>query len=363
MSRTLRTVLFLVLLGLAACADPGAAPPSAEEAAALERASVEAVIRPGILELRRWREPRQRVVIDRAGIAAGPVGAPLTRKLFVEPGRLEDLQFFVRTYAPFRQRSEGGELAFGGQGRFRAGPVERRMILEWARKVAAEIGGQEGGGTSYGLVLSWHRGGAVGTCDDLAVYLSGEVRAKACAWDQEVRGRLRPEPLARMYGWYERLRPFQEAGAIETERAQAPARLTFAGRGSGAGSPEDVAELRTLAAGLYRELALRRGPLPAEPGEALVPPAAPGRPRGARGEAPPEPSPKPLPPLLLPEIPPGIPPRPDAKLPPFVMPPPREGDQTGQAGQLPAGRPGGSQPLLAAEEDDQRGRHGSHQRQ
>ena len=167
------------LLGLLWCGGPGAAPRH-DGSVPAERASVEAEIRPGLIELRRWREPRQQVVIDRAGVSIGPVGAPLVRKLFVEPERLQDLLNFVRTSAPFRQRSAAGELAFGGQGPVKAGPVEQRMIFEWARKVAAEVEGAPRE-ASYGLVLAWHRGEAAGSCDDVAIYLDGEVRASSCA--------------------------------------------------------------------------------------------------------------------------------------------------------------------------------------
>lgn len=269
----------LTAMSLCACGGPPAGPTPEEEAAAAERASVAAEVRPGVVELRRWREPRQRVVIDRAGVSAGPVGSPLVRKLFVEPGRLQDFLYFVRTYAPFRQRTGSGELAFGGQGPVKAGPVEQRTILEWARKVAAEAGGPAASSASYGLVLAWHRGGAVGSCDDVAVYLDGEVRASSCAWGEEIRGRLRPEPLARLYAWYDQIQPFQEAAGMETGSGQAPARLTFAGHGLRRASGDETAALRTLAAALHRELAVRRGgPLPPPP--APTPPQKPA-PRGA----------------------------------------------------------------------------------
>lgn len=314
------TAIGLTAICTTACGGPGSAPPSAEDAAAAERASVAAEVRPGIIELRRWREPRQRVVIDRAGVSAGPVGTPLVRKLFVDPSRLQDFLYFVRTYAPFRQKTASGELAFGGQGPVKAGPVEQRSVFEWVRKVAAEAGGPAERDASYGLVLAWHRGGAVGSCDDVAVYLDGEVRASSCAWGEEIRGRLRPEPLARLYGWYDQLQPFQEAAGLEAASGQAPARLTFAGQGPRTSSADEITDLRSLAATLHRELAVRRGgPLP--------PPTPPPPPRSASPKtAAATPAPEaPGPSLLVPPTTPAPLQAPQA-LGPGVMPPPPAGE-------------------------------------
>jgi len=312
------TLLWLVLLGLIgtlgpmgmiACGGPGTMPPPGDGAAPPQRAPAEVAIRPDLIELRRWQEPRQRVVIDRAGLWIGPLGEPPVRKLFVDPGRLDDLLFFTRTYAPFRQRSAAGELVFGGQGPVKAGSIEQRMILEWARKVAAEAeSGQSE--SSYGLVLAWHRGGAEESCDDLAVYLDGEVRAGSCAWPDESRGRLRPESLARLDAWYGRLKPFQQTSGVEAGHGQVPVRLTFAGRGPGEASPQDAAALQSLAAALHRELARRRGEAP--------PPVAPGN---AEGAPEPESTEAPAPSLLLGPTPPSRLPPPRAVLPAFIPPP------------------------------------------
>ena len=310
-------LLCLTAIWSTACGEPPAVPPHGDEGTAAERAAVEAAVRPGVLELRRWREPRQRVVIDRAGPSAGAVGEPLVRKVFVEPGRLQDFLYFIRTYAPFRQKTANGELAFGGQGPVRAGAVEQRMIFEWARKVAAETGGSAGGG-SYGLILAWHRGSATGSCDDLALYLDGEVRASSCAWGgEEMHGRLRPEHLARLYAEYEEIQPFQDAAGVEAGNGQAPARLTFAGRGARRASTEETVAFRTLAAALHRELAIRRGgPLP--------PPPTPQPDSPEAQKKPPVPE-APGPSLLVPPAPPARLPVPQA-LPPGAMPPPPADD-------------------------------------
>ena len=316
-----RSWLALTLLCLVACGGPEAVPPAKQGAAPAERASVAAEIRPGLLELRRWREPRQRVVIDRAGVLIGPAGGPLVRKLFVEPGRLEDLLYFLRTYAPFRQRSVAGELAFGGQGPVRAGAVERRMILEWARKVTAEMEAAQSQ-DAYGLVLAWHRGGVAGSCDGLAVYLDGEVRASSCAWPDESRGRLRPEVLARFVQWNAQWKPFQQASGMEAGRGRVPVRLTFAGRGARDASPRDVVALQALAAALHRELAVRRGGVP--PPQPVAPGSAEAEGEVESAEAP---APEAGPALLVPPAPPAPLPPPRAALPDYIPPPPDEDEK------------------------------------
>jgi hypothetical protein len=308
-----RSWIGLALICLAACGGPAAVPPADGSAAPAESASVKAEVRPGLIELRRWREPRQRVVIDRGGLSIGPAGGPLVRKLFIDPERLEDLLAFLRTYAPFRQRSATGELAFGGQGPVRAGAVEQRMIAEWVRKVTAEV---EAGQSqdSYGLILGWQRGGVTGGCDSLAVYLDGEARASSCVWPGESRGRVRPEVLARLDRWYDQWQPFQQALGTESGQSRVPVRLTFAGRGSQAAPAQDLDALQSLAAALHRELALRRSgavpaPQPAAPDEK-------GKPKSEEA-----PVPEAGPSLLAPPAPPARLPPPRAVLPAFVQPP------------------------------------------
>ena len=137
------------------------------------------------------------------------------------------------------------------------------MILEWSRLVAAEVTAGRSGG-SYGLIFAWHRGGAVGICDDLAVFLSGEVRASSCGWGDEVRGRLAVEPLARLYGWFDNLAPFQEGSEESTEREPRSLPAGLRRPGPQAGDAGEIAAMRAFAPELHRELAARR------PGTAAV---------------------------------------------------------------------------------------------
>lgn len=279
-----KIVGLVALIGLAGCGgpEPAKAPPAAQEAK----------VRPGTVELRRWQAPAERVVIEPGGVALGASGEPLTHYLFFSPDRSEDLQAFVRVYAPFRVSTTRGDLAFGGRGKVAADPAEQRMIVEWSRWVAAEVAAGRGG-ASYGLIFAWHRGGAVGSCDDLSVFLTGEVRASSCSWGDEVRGRLAAEPLARLYAWFDGLAPFQEGGEEGTGQIREPSRLVFAGQGTKPATPGEIAAMRAFAPALHRELAARRpgavapvvgeGEVAASTERLLVPPetAAAGRPTAA----------------------------------------------------------------------------------
>jgi hypothetical protein len=284
----------LLLLALAAAACGGEAPPERPAAGARPAASPARRAEPqGLIELRRGRNPQEVVLIGRGGSLVGPAGGALHRILFSSRERAADLRFLVRRYAPFRMAVAGGELVFRGRGRVRANPVERRMIAEWARLVAIEAGGGRGS-AAYGIVLAWHRGGTTAICDDVAVYLTGEVRASSCSWEEEVRGRLTSEALARVYDWFDRLAPFQSGGGEADLAGGTESRLIFAGRGKERAGRSETAEIQAFAPALFRELAARRPAAPAPP------PPAQGTPAAERREpAKPAGPPPPVPPRLL----------------------------------------------------------------
>lgn len=211
------------------------------------------------MELRRGQAPRELVRIGVRGAIIGPADGPLAWKLFVEPRRASDAWYFLNTYAPFTRSAPEGELVFRGRGKAKAGPVQQRMIFEWTRQVAAEVAGSRTG-AAYGLLLAWHQGGPSGICEDVVLYLTGEAVATACGWDQEIRGRLDPNQLGRVYGWFDRLQPFQMAsGRNEDARTGVlETRVIFAGRGARPATASEQAEIRSFAASLFAELAARR---------------------------------------------------------------------------------------------------------
>jgi hypothetical protein len=218
------------------------------------------------------------VWIHLRSVVIGPAPGPLARMFFAGSRRSDVVWYLVRTYAPFERKTAEGDLSFHGQGRVKAGPVEQRMIFEWARRTAAEAAGGQGG-MAYGLVLAWHLGSSSLDCQDLAVDLTGEAAATSCAWDGEMRGRLEPGALARLYAWFDRLGPFQAGGAQTADSLRPGAletRLIFAGQGKRPATAAEQAEIQSFAAAVFAELAARRGgatppPAAAPPGKGAAP--------------------------------------------------------------------------------------------
>lgn len=360
MKRCLPIVL-LFACGLAACdsgdlpkdlappADPGAS-------ASPEKAPAQGPGKGALVELRRWRDPGELVLVGQGGVLSGPADGPFVRTVFSGRERAEDLRSFVRSYAPFRMPVPGGEVVFRGRGREKPGPVERRMIAEWARVVATEAAGGRSG-SPYGLVLSWHRSGGAGICDDVTVYLTGEVKAASCSWEREARGRLAPATLARVYEWFDELAPFQTGGGQEDRAGGTQSGLIFAGKGKREATPAEIARMQALPPALFRELS-GRAPVPDAPAGMTSAPPPPvgespaGLPPGTRLLLPPRPTVRSGPRsgtevvLHFPEEPPAVPvpPPPPAATPttapgPRPAPPARTSPPAARSPQAPAERP------------------------
>lgn len=277
--------LLPLLAMLGACGKPPQAKPAPAKKEAAEAMGI---------ELERGTDPRERVWIGTRGVVIGLVSRPPERKLFVDPHRSDMAWYLLRTYAPFERKEPEWDLSFRGQGRAKAGAAEQRMIFEWARQTAAEAAGSQGG-TAYGLAFTWHQGGSSLDCEDVAVYLTGEAVASSCAWDGEAQGWLEPGALGRLYGWFDRLAPFQ-GGGDQTQESLRPGaletRLVFAGKGAKQATAAEEAEVQSFGAALFTELAARRN-------EAAPPPQPPvGAPQGKT--AAPVPAPVPVSHLLLP---------------------------------------------------------------
>ena len=223
------------------------------------------------MELRRGANPQELVHIGVQGVTIGPAGEPLALQLFSDPGRSDSAWYFLRTYAPFELKSPQGDLVVHSTGRVSAGPVEKRMILEWARSVAAEAADPRVTET-YGLALAWHQGGSSGICRDVVLYLTGKAVASACGWDKTVEGRLDPTALGQVYGWFDRLKSFQTgAGEQDMRQGSLETRLVFAGHGNHPAGADEQAEMQTFGAALYGELAARREAAVPAPSSLLLP--------------------------------------------------------------------------------------------
>jgi hypothetical protein len=298
----------LLLLGTAACGPGGGASGRAARKARPVAFQLPAVA----IELQRGTDPRELVRIGTRGVAIGTVKEPLEWKLFADSRRADEAWYLLRTYGSFRETTPGMALAFNGQGKVKPGAAERRMIGEWARKVASEAADGRAA-AAYGLALSWRQGGSSGICSDVAVYLTGEVAATACGWAGESRGRLEPAALNRLYEWFDRLRPFQAGNETQegpNPRTALDTRLIFAGGGKRTAMAAEQEEMLAFAAELFAELAARKGVVP-PPAEAAPAPGspAPAEPPPARLLLPPAAMSPRLEetPLQFPEKPPPVP--------------------------------------------------------
>lgn len=293
-----------------------------------------------VVDWKRSLTPPVRVVLGIGGVAGGPTEGPIVPYLYPEAGLAESAHYLSRTYAGFQARLANGEMVFYGLGRVRPGPVEQRMVVEWARRAAATLaagaGGSSASGGAYGLALSWHRGGSVGNCESVSVLLTGEARAEACAWGEPVTGRLQTAALSRVYDWFDTLGAFQES-ELGVPGESEPARLVFAGQGTRGPTRQEIVAIESFAAALLRELAARRkGGAPAP---AATPAASPTPPAPLETAAP-------LPRLLLPQEAgsPALPPL--ARLAPAVPPrPPAPSPLAGESGGMGGGTSGRRSPL------------------
>jgi hypothetical protein len=197
------------------------------------------------------------LVVGRDGVAFGPCGGLQVPGKLVNPERAAELEDFVATFAPFEGDTPAGAVIFHGTGQDTANPDEQRMIAEWARLVALEAESGRGG-TSWGLVLAWHReGGIAGFCDDLTVYVTGQAYAASCRRDPPAtvaQRRLTADELARIYGWVDTLAGWEYR---EGDLAVADGMLVtvvFSGAGDAAATESDQQAVATFAQALFTEM-------------------------------------------------------------------------------------------------------------
>jgi hypothetical protein len=189
--------------------------------------------------------------IGAAGVVFGPCDGVPFGGIFGQPDRRTDLMEFAETYAPFTATTAAGDVEFKGKGVRLATPAEQRMIAEWARLVALEA---EAGrsGASWGLALAWHRedtaAGGRALCDDVTVYVTGEVYVASCASDPAqtvAHYRLGAADLEHLYALVDTYAGF--------EHAQGTQRMLFSGAGTVQAPADVVAEMASFAQRLLGE--------------------------------------------------------------------------------------------------------------
>ena len=185
-----------------------------------------------------WQSPDppcQMVSITLSGLFFGSCQDVLKIGEFVNTNRVNQLSAFVDEFASFGAKTPAGNITFNGLGQATATPAEQRAIAEWASLVFMEA--QAGrGGAAWGLAFSWHRqGGIAGFCDDLGVYLDGEVVATSCKGQQLKNGGdflLTSDQLDQLYGWVDQFQSFEVNQADQAVADSMAVTMSFNGTGN-----------------------------------------------------------------------------------------------------------------------------------
>lgn len=238
------------------------------------------------VEILKGAPVRERIRLGRYGVAFGRPGGVVERALFADDSVRKELSDLAGAYGPFDLAVGGSRVRFRGRGAVPAPLAERRRVAEWAMFVAAESAGL--GGREPAPVLFWQRGGDGEACDALGIDRTGVVRGGPCARGGGAPRRLANGELERLYGWFDRLGPFETSWLEGPPDEQRTLRLVFAGAGKATASVPEREEIRVFTAALATDLKVADSPRFSVP-----------------------PSPVPLVPLSLPArapIPPVVPP-------------------------------------------------------
>lgn len=196
------------------------------------------------------------------GLASGLCGEELQPRVYVRPDRPMRLAELVARYAPFELEVGDEEVELHGGGIEVPGPVERRMVLEWARRLMAEARGVTAT-RGFRLAYEWHRqiqGGR--ECEAVAIYLSGEVLATTCDGLHSF-GHVEPGRMAPILAWHDQVAPFQAVRQGGAGGEPVSDRLFFPGGGEAEQDDDTVKSMIALARAIHadvlaRELARQR---------------------------------------------------------------------------------------------------------
>lgn len=191
------------------------------------------------------------------GVAAGLCGDELQPRVYLRPDRPLRLAELVARYAPFELEVGDEEVELHGRGGEEAGPVERRLVLEWARRLMAESRGVTAT-RGFRLGFEWQRqlrGGL--DCDALAVYLSGEALATTCD-GLRTSGQVPAAQMEAILAWHDRLAPFQVVRQGGAGGESVSERLVVPGAGEAEQDEETVRAMTALAATLHAEVLARQ---------------------------------------------------------------------------------------------------------
>ncbi len=204
--------------------------------------------------------------IGLSDVAWGRCQGTLMHVPLLNPNHQQAIAEFYVNFAPFEATTVAGEIQFNGAGTQTATPAQQRMLAEWARLVWQEAAAGRSG-ASWGLALAWHReGGLAGFCDDVAVYVTGEVYLSACHGEEPVdlaHFRLGAAELATLFTWLDRYAPFEYQWSDPATSDAMTVTLVFAGVGEQEAHGPEQALLVDFAQNLFNEGKMTAADLPA----------------------------------------------------------------------------------------------------
>jgi len=179
----------------------------------------------------------------------GPCDGPLMEGAYILDERVQDLNMFIDTYAPFEAETRGGIITFEGEGIQQASEIEQRMIAEWAGLTAIEAEAGQAG-AAYGAIIAWASAGQDGAVDSMQVFSSGEAIVVDCTPDRcadPERVRLNEEQLAILYGWSDKYDSYEQG----LNTSLPPVAFVFTGEGIEPAEPETRANMQRFAQNLF----------------------------------------------------------------------------------------------------------------
>ncbi|MBN1537248.1 MAG: hypothetical protein JW908_10995 [Anaerolineales bacterium] len=197
----------------------------------------------------------QTVLIGDKGVAFGECNAPMLNVQLSSQNRKADLEYLKEAFYPFQADTPAGSIVFTGLGSLKPTSAEKRMVAEWARLVYQESRAGHSSAT-YGLSLVWHReGGFAGYCDDISVYLTGEINATSCKSGTTTglgRSRLDAAQLAQVYAWVDEFESFEVSNLDGEGLTDSMTNyLAFTGMGEAQPTEYDKQTILKFAADLY----------------------------------------------------------------------------------------------------------------
>jgi hypothetical protein len=166
--------------------------------------------------------------------------------------RVQDLEYFRTTFAPFEATTPAGDVVFHGEGTQQASEAEQRLIGEWARLATVEA---KSGRTSAGhglLFAVLHEGGIAALCQNVSVYASGVAYVADCKAQPPVTlpvVRLNADQLEQVFGWHDELASF-EAQRVDGTADTMTTTVSFFGMGTTAAGEDQKVAIEGLSAEL-----------------------------------------------------------------------------------------------------------------